>query len=199
MSINCRFALDERRSVIDAVNVANSGKTYCHQGDPEDDRHLRERVLQVCLGEILKKLIINVRPTPEYWSGERHQPFNEEIFVWMAILDAIRASHLNTFDPALSVQHKFDRKLRRPKERTHRDITSLSLFGDDVECLLRDLYGDLESEALDSVVRAVFRIVQEFTRYVRPDLLEEHADALALDYMLGIGLPEEGYGISSSQ
>ena len=34
MSINCRFALDERRNVIDAVNVANSGEAYCHEGDP---------------------------------------------------------------------------------------------------------------------------------------------------------------------
>jgi hypothetical protein len=190
MSINCRFALDERRSVIDAVNVANSGKAYCHQGDLEDDKHLRERLLQVCLGEILKKLIINVRPTPEYWSGERHQPFNEEIFVWMAILDAIRASHLNTFDPALSVQHKFDGKLRRQKKHTQ-DFTSLALFRDDVECLLRDLYGDLESEALDSITRAVFRIVREFTRYVRPDLWKEHEDAVDLDYgLFGIGVPE---------
>ena len=52
MSINCRFALDGRRNVIDAVNVANSGKGYCHEGAPEDDKHLRERLLQVWLGEI---------------------------------------------------------------------------------------------------------------------------------------------------
>jgi hypothetical protein len=142
------------------------------------------------LVRFLKKLIIDVRSTPEF-NEERHA-------VWVAVLDAILASQLNTFDPALSVQHKFDRKLRRPKERTHRDITSLSLFGDDVECLLRDLYGDLESEALDSVVRAVFRIVQEFTRYVRPDLCKEHEDAEIFDRMFGIGIPE-GYGISSSQ
>jgi hypothetical protein len=31
MSVNCRFALDEKRNVIDAVNVANSGKAYCHK------------------------------------------------------------------------------------------------------------------------------------------------------------------------
>jgi hypothetical protein len=70
--------------------------------------------------------------------------------------------------------------------------TSLALFRDDVECLLRDLYGDVESEALDSVVRAVFRIVQEFTRYVRPDLWKEHEDAENLDYIFGIGVVEGG-------
>jgi hypothetical protein len=49
MSVNCRFTLDEQRKVIDAVNVANSGKGYCHEGDREDDKYLRERVLMVRL------------------------------------------------------------------------------------------------------------------------------------------------------
>ena len=40
MSVNCRFALDEERYVIDAVNVANSGKVQCHEGAPEDDKYL---------------------------------------------------------------------------------------------------------------------------------------------------------------
>jgi hypothetical protein len=193
MSINCRFALDERRNIIDAVNGTNSGKVYCPPGDLEDDRHLREHLLQVCLRELLEKLIINLRPTEELRSGKRYQPCNEEgRAIELAILDAIRASHLNTFDPALSVQHKIDGKLRRPEKRTHMDLTSLWLFRDDVESLLRDLYGDLESEALDRLLRAVFRIVQEFTRYVRPDLCKEHEDALSLDWMLGIDKPK-GY------
>jgi hypothetical protein len=197
MSSNCRFALDERRYVIDAINVANSGKAYCPEGDPEDDKHLRECVLQVCLREMLKKLIINMRPTHEHGLGERYQPSNEGWdSIWIAILAAARASHLNSFDPAISIQHKFDGKLIREKERTQ-DFTSLSLFRDDVECLVRDLYGDFESEALDSVVLAVFSIVQQFTRYVRPDLWKEHADAEDLDYMFGIGVPE-GYGINGS-
>jgi len=190
MSMNRRFALNESRKVIDAINAANSGKGYCHEGDPEDDKHLRGRVLQVCLGEILEKLIINVRPTPGF-NEERHA-------VWVAVLDAIRASHLNTFDPALSVQHKFDGKLSHQKEHAHQNITSLSLFRDDVESLLRDLYGNLESEALDSLVWAVFGIVREFTKYVRPDIWKEHEDAVNFDYILGIGVPE-GYGISGSE
>ena len=90
----------------------------------------------------------------------------------------------------MSIQHKFDGKLRRQKKHTQ-DFTSLSLFRDEVECLLRDLYGDVESEALDSIVWAVFRIVEEFTKYVRPDLAKEHHDAWSLDYSwFGIGLPE---------
>jgi hypothetical protein len=198
MSINCRFALDEQRHVIDAVNVVNSGKGYCHEGAPENDKHLRERALMVRLGELIGKLIINLRPIQKLPLGEEYRPFNEESHaIWCAALYVIRASQLNTFDPALSTHHRFDGKLRRQKKHTQ-DFTSLSLFRDDVECLLRDLYGDVESEALDSVVLAVFCVVKEFTKYVRPDLWKEHNDAENLDYKLGIGVPD-GYGISGSE
>jgi len=197
MSINCRFALDEKRYVIDLLNPANSGKGYCHEGAPEDDKYLRERVLMVRLGAMLRKLIINLRPMKKLPSGEEYEPENEESFaIWLTMLDTISASHLNTFDPVLSIQHKFDGKLRRQKKHTQ-DFTSLALFRDDVECLLRDLYGDVESDALDSVLRAVFRIVEQFAKFVRPDLSKEHRDAENLDYMLGIGVPD-GYGINGS-
>ena len=163
MSINCRFALDEERHIIDAVNAANSGKAYYshegHEGDPEDDKYLRERVLMVRLGAMLRKLIINLRPMKKLPSGEIYKPHNEESFaIWLTLLETIRASHLNTFDPVLSIRHKFDGKLKSQKKHTQ-DFTSLAFFRDDVECLLRDLYGDIESEALDSVLRAVFRLL----------------------------------------
>jgi hypothetical protein len=195
---NCRFALDEKRYVIDAVNVVNSGKGYCHEGDPEDDSYLRERVLMVRLGEMLDKLIINLRPMQKLPSGEEYKPRSEECFtISWTMLQTIRASHLNTFDPVLSIQHKFEGKLKSQKKHTQ-DFTSLALFRDDVECLLRDLYGDIDSDALDSVLRAVFRIVEQFAKFVRPDLWKEHSDAEDLDYMFGIGVPD-GYGISGSE
>src|SRR5215510_6936838 len=197
MSSNCRFALDEKRYVIDAVNVANSGKGYCHEGDPEDDKYLRERVLMIRLSEMIEKLIVNLMPMQKLPSGEEYKPKNEESFsIWWAMLGMIKASHLNTLDPAMSIQHKFDGKLKRQKKGTQ-DFTSLALFRDDVECLLRDLYGDVESDALGSVLRAVFRIVEQFAKFVRPDLSKEHRDAENLDYMLGIGVPD-GYGINGS-
>src|SRR5262245_9720774 len=204
MSINCRFALDEERHVIDAVNAANSGKAYyshdCHEGDPEDDKHLRECILQMQLSKMIDKLIRNSRPEQNFPFASRNESFamwEASFAIFRAMLNTIKASHLNTFDPALSVQHKFGRKLRRQKKHTQ-DLTSLALFRDDVECLLRDLYGDFESEALDSVVLAVFQIVQQFARYVRPELWKEHDDAEDLDYMFGIGVPE-GCGISGSE
>ena len=72
MSVNCRFALDEKRKIIDAVNAANSGKAYPYfEGDPEDDKHLRESVLMVRLSELVKKLIINLRPREKCAMGRR--------------------------------------------------------------------------------------------------------------------------------
>src|SRR5262249_41627213 len=137
-------------------------------------------------------------PMQKLPSGEEYEPHNEESFaIWWAILDTIKASHLNTFDPALSIQQKFNGKLRRQKQHTQ-DFTSLALFRDDVECLLRDLYGDVESEALDSLLLAIFRIVQQLAQYVRPDVWKEHHDAVDFDYILGVGVPE-GCGISGSE
>ena len=199
MSNSRRFALDEKRYVIDAVNPANSGKAApFFEGDPEDDKHLRESVLMVRLSELVKKLIINLRPREKApWGEEEYEPRNEEAdSTSTALFYTIKASHLNTFEPTMSIQHKFDGKPRRQKKHTQ-DFTSLSLFRDEVECLLRDLYGDVESEALDSIVWAVFRIVEEFTKYVRPDLEKERHDAWSLDYSFGIGL-EEGDCLQSS-
>jgi len=106
MSVNCRFALDEKRNVIDAVNVANSGKAYCHEGAPEDDKYLRERVLMIRLSGMIEKLITNLRPMQKLPSGEEYKPVNEESrSIWLALLDTISASHLNTFDPTMSIQH----------------------------------------------------------------------------------------------
>jgi hypothetical protein len=198
MSTNQRFVLNEKCDVTDMLNPANSvSGHYNYDGAPEDDRHLRERVLRKRLSDLVDKLIINPRPMLDP-SGREYQPSNEGCHaIWWAVFNAIKASHLNSFDPALSIQHKFGGTLKRKKEGM-RDLTSLLLFHDDIECLLRDLYGDIESEALDGVLDAVFSVVQAFTKYARTDLWKEYSDALDLDYTHGIGVPE-GYGISGSE
>jgi hypothetical protein len=110
------------------------------------------------------------------------------------LLAAIEASQLNILDPSLPIDHPFKGKLRR--KQGMQDYTSISLFIRDVERLLRELYGDLESDALDEVLRAIRVIVDEFAIYVRLDLHQESYYADAYDYANGIGLPE-GYGLSS--
>lgn len=192
-----RFVINEEGDIIDTLNPANSGKGQCCADGPQDERYLREIVLQRSLRDLLSKLIINPRPMQKLPNGQEYQPCNEEseAISW-PVFQTIRASHLNSCDPAMSIQNRFDGTLKRQKKGM-KDSSSLSLFRDDVERLLRDLYGDIEGEALDTVLFAVFYIVQAHTKYVRNDLWKEDNDAVNFDYMFGIGLPE-GYGVNGS-
>ena len=195
MTENCRFVLDGGRYVIDLLNPANSGKGYCHEGDPENDIYLRERVLMVLLGERLDKLIYDGQPKLKHWrTGKAVQPRPPRGLVRYP--RRYPCLHLNTFDPKLSVQHKFDGTLKRKKVGVQ-SYTSIALFVDDVEHLLRDLYGDLEGEAITGIRNAVFTITEQFVRYVQSDLWGEHRCAENYDYMFGIGIPE-GYSLGSS-
>jgi hypothetical protein len=174
MSTNQRFALDKASRVIDSLNPANSGG-YCHDDSHQDDRHLRESILMVRLDEIVDKLIINLRPLQRDFRGIEYQPCNEESrSLLLSVFNAVRASHLNYFEPTISVERRFGGTLSRQKKGIQ-EYTSLSLFRDDVECLLRDLYGDIEDEAMDNILHAVFRIAEEFTQFVRTDLWKEPA------------------------
>jgi hypothetical protein len=197
MSSNRRFVLNEGRCILDTLNPSNDAHYCLDQDEPEDEKYLRERVLMRRLHVPINKLIVNRRPLEKLPSGEYYQPSGpsedgiDEIY-W-PILNAICASNLNTFDPGMSIQHKSTGKLNRQKIGT-RDFTSLSLFCDDVELLLRDLYGDVDSEAMDRILLAVLAIVEGFTKYVRRDLWQEFCDAESFDYMFGIGLPD-GYKV----
>jgi hypothetical protein len=129
--------------------------------------------------------------------GEEYQPHCEESHsISWALFHAIKASNLNTLHVALSIKHRFGGKLNRDKVGWQ-DFTPLSLFADDVERLLRDLYGELDNEEIARVRRAVSRIVEEFVKYLRKELWQEHQNAKDIDYSCGIGVPE-GYGISGS-
>src|SRR5215208_4507098 len=88
MTENCRFVLDGGRYVIDLLNPANSGKTYCHEGDPEDDIYLRERVLMALLDKRLAKLIHDGQPKVKDWrDGKEYQPYNhDQHAVWPSSL-----------------------------------------------------------------------------------------------------------------
>jgi hypothetical protein len=180
MNADRRFFVDERSYITDTLNPSNSGKCrYCDLIGSLEDKKLREQVLLFRLREFVEKLT----------------PHKAEIMQY-AIFDVILPSHLNTFDPMLAFQHKSDGILKRPKEGD-RDISSLSLFCDDVERLLRDLYGDFESEALETALVSVSSMVRTIANYVCPDLGSEDSIAETLDWMSGIRVPE-GYCPSGS-
>lgn len=62
------------------------------------------------------------------------------------------------------------------------DFTSICRFVSDVERVLRELYGDVDGDDLDELLRAIWTIVTEFTKYVCPDLHQEYSDAYQYDY-----------------
>jgi hypothetical protein len=191
MPINQRFVLNENRDVIDMFNP-DGPKGYCHEGSPESQIYLRESILSVRLGKLVDDLII-IQPDQKSPGGElcyeRHSILRP---LWAAIL----ASSLNTLTPSMSV-HEVSTKNLRQKEGWQA-FTSLSRFRDDVERLLRDMYGDTDSEALDRILYAAFAIVEEFARYIRKDLWQEHKDAMDFDYIYWINVPE-GYDLGGTE
>jgi hypothetical protein len=62
---------------------------------------------------------------------------------------------------------------------------------DDVERLLRDIYGEFDNQAIDRARSAVFVVVEQFIKYLRRDLWQELQNARNVDWVCGIGLPEE--------
>jgi hypothetical protein len=164
-----RFSLEEKGQIADRLNPASNGSGHYFEGDPVDDMHLRECVLRRRLSHLIDGLIVNNNPMKKFSTGETYQPHCEESFsVWWAIFQAIKASHLNTLDVVLSLQHRFSGALKREKQGWQ-DYTSLSLSIDDVERLLRDLYGEADERAIDQLRYAVFVIVEEFTKYLRTE------------------------------
>ena len=144
---------------------------YSLEGFPDDEIHLREQVLWRRLDNLVRALIINTNPTEKLPTGEEYQPFCEESrSISLALHQLIKASRLNTLDVTLSMQDRFDGVLKGDKVGLQ-DFTSLPLFVDDAERLLRDLYGESDNEAINRVRDAVSWIVEEFTKYLRKDLL----------------------------
>jgi hypothetical protein len=192
-----RFVVTGDRNIIDTLNLAKSPNGYCHQCDPEDDIYLRERVLSARLGDLVGDLIIDPPRDRSGLPGKKSSPFDPvRHSIWWMLCTAIRASRLNGQKVDVSIKNRFNGTLKRQKDGLLGQ-TSISLFVDDVECLLRDLYGDIEMEVFDDILLAVRTIVKEFTEYTCRDLWEEYSNAVISDTMVGIGVPQ-GCGISSS-
>jgi hypothetical protein len=184
-----RFAFDESYNIIDKLNPTGPKYSYCRlEEDPaEDQRCLREVVLWRRLDDLVDDLILNLKPERRNYHGSELDPRRDAQRLGYALYELICASALNTLDPTIAVQNRFNGNLRGQKKYLQ-EVTSLWLFRDDVERLLRDLYGDVESDALDRVLGAVFVVVREFTYHVRRDVFREHQNTQDWDYILGAGV-----------
>ena len=132
--------------------------------------YLRARVLMARLWELVDTLIINANPMVKDASGKEYQPLiNPHILFGGLLLAAIDASHLNTLDTASSFEDKCDGLAGRVRNGIQ-DHTSLSQFVDDVERLLREIYGESNNQAIERMVRATFVITLEYTHHLQKDL-----------------------------
>jgi hypothetical protein len=184
---NERFFLDENGDVIDRRNPV-SGLSYYYFDVPPDQFRLRESLLRRRLDVLVRDLIPNRNP---------HDAYNHEAFaLGNYLFQAIRASALNTADPRWGKRLRLEGDHGREKTNLQ-DITSLSLFCDDVEPLLRDLYENAEDEMSENTLSAIRVIANELLGFARRELYEEHYNAQDWDYLFGVGLPD-GYGLSGS-
>jgi hypothetical protein len=181
-----RFVLNKERFVIDTVNPSNSMRAYSPEGAPHDEIHLRKRILLVLLGSRLDKLI---NPDENHWEGigDDYPPRGLNWYpMWTTMASVIESSALNAFDPMLSIKHRFAGGPLQRQKNSMRDFVSISLFGDDLECALRDLYGDFESNALIALLYALECICYEFAKYVRPELAKEFDDAVNYEHAFSV-------------
>jgi len=190
MIVNQRYFINEDRYIVDRENWTNNGLHDVPVGALEDECHLRVYLLGTRLKGLFRDLVI---PTGRTKNGDcEYKPFNQAEHALSSVLAAIGASRLCGY-ASISPHEKFDYKPKHDRQGMQ-DYTSLALFVDDVEWLLRDLYGDFDDQATDRVRRAVFDIMGNCTRWSPKDLWRELTDAKTIDYgWCGIGvLPGDG-------
>ena len=169
---NKRFVISENRYYISDRLNPTGPNGYYRTGEPEDQIYLREKILYARLMKILDIICSVGREDPrdEYtFDGTFYDEDDEDDEaggVCEAIYSIIKLSQLNTLDPSVAIQKRFDGTLKREKRRLE-DITLLSIFRDDLERILRDLYGDLENETLGPVLETVFHKVVDMIEFVR--------------------------------
>jgi hypothetical protein len=193
---NQRFLLDPVGHVIDTYN--SNAKVHHYAVYDTSEKSLRESVVIRRVSQLVDKLLVNNQPLVEGPGGKPYQPANPENFsLAVTIFHAVKASHLNRRDVALSLKYRFEGRLHRD-DVGWQDVTSISLFLKDVECLLRDLYGDFDDDdAIESIREAIFTIAEKFLQCTRNDLCLEHHSAVNIDTVCGIRFSEE-MGISGS-
>jgi hypothetical protein len=112
------------------------------------------------------------------------------------LCSVLEASQLNRRDVRVSLQNRFKGRLRHRKTEL-KEVTTISLFTDDVERLLRDLYGDIESDGFTELMGAVKSTAVTLSSLLLPELGEEYNTACNVDVGAGRSLPP-GEGVSTA-
>jgi hypothetical protein len=172
-----RFFYDYKDcAIIDRCNPDTESEIHYFDYQPEQF-DMRKILLLNRLRRLAEDFIINRDPPQTDWRGESWLPASDQAGGLAASLfNAIIASALNTVDPSQGMQLRFNGQLKRDNANL-RDVTSLSLFCEDVEKVLRDLYGDVNDKMLADLLNAVSVIATQFVKSARNELWQEHNNA----------------------
>jgi hypothetical protein len=191
-SKNKRFLLDNQGGIFDKLHPESGTEHVVYMNafnnkPYDDDLHLRSGVLFRRLETLVPELCRG--------NGRKRDRKTLSYKTCGLVPDIIQASQLNRRDVRVSLQRPFNGKLKYRKTEV-RELTSISLFIDDVERLLRDLYGDTDGDDLSAVILAIRSVVVALSTYILPDLAAEYNTAFAVDIGAGRGL-DPGDGVSS--
>jgi hypothetical protein len=145
-------------------------------------------VLSERLSDLVNDLIMDLPQDPSSVLGKstrlelRHS-------ICQTLCNVICASRLNGHKIA-SNKRRLNGTLKRAKNRLV-EQSSIYLFVDDVECHLRDLYGNIGRESLDDTLLAVRTIIVAIAEYANRDLWKEYNSVLNYDLCSGFGIPED--------
>jgi hypothetical protein len=158
------------------LNPTDTGVS-CHRPQPKEE-HLRTLIFETSLSELVGDLFINTSPIKTLANERGHL----EDALLIVLSKIVQASYVNTLEIELSLKHRFSGQLEREKVG-RRDVTSLSLFVDNVERLLRDLYGESDEQAITVLRHAVAEATIVITRYGWNSLGEEYGDPPEIHYV----------------
>jgi hypothetical protein len=191
-SMNKRVMLDSSGKIVDKVHPEYSAETPCYM-DPSSCKPYRDQQ-QLRSGLFLRRLE-QLIPKLTKGNGRKRQTraFYDELPE--LLLSILEPSQLNRRAGRTSLRKPFRGKLRHRKTELQ-ELTSISLFIDDVERLLRDLYGDVDSDRINDLVAAMKLTTLTLSSYLLPDLRAEHNTAFLIDRGAGRCLPP-GDGVST--
>jgi hypothetical protein len=189
ISKNKRFLLDSQGNILDKAHPEYRPETPVHMNQYTnkplgDELHLRIGVLVRRLERLVPELVQGNGAKRERKALSSELPH--------ILADITQASQLNVQDVQVSLQNPFKGRLKHRKTELC-ELTSISLFVDDVERLLRDLYGHANSDPLNDLIRAIRSTTLTISSHLLPDLGAEHEAAFCVDRGAGRGLlPGEG-------
>lgn len=174
---NRRFILDNQGNAVDRLHPEYSAETPYHMNPFSckpygDESRLRSGLFVRRLEGLIPELTKG--------NGRKRQKRAFCTDLPYLLCSIIQPSQLSQRDVRISLRKTFNGKLRHKKTELQ-ELTSISLFIDDVERLLRDLYGDVDSDRFKELLAALKLTTLTLSSHYLPDLEAEHNTALMVD------------------